>query len=117
MTDQIYNFSTANATLQRHVDSPLLPGVSTAIIKDGQLVDSFCTGFADIERGEALRPDHIHRAYSCTKLMTSVLVMLLVDQGHFALDDTVKKWIPAFLRSIGRESQGNQRVKEISKIF
>ncbi len=96
MTDQIYNFSTANATLQRHVDSPLLPGVSTAIIKDGQLVDSFCTGFADIERGEALRPDHIHRAYSCTKLMTSVLVMLLVDQGHFALDDTVKKWIPAF---------------------
>jgi CubicO group peptidase (beta-lactamase class C family) len=28
--------------------------------------------------------------------MTSVLVMLLVDQGHFALDDAVKKWIPAF---------------------
>jgi CubicO group peptidase (beta-lactamase class C family) len=96
MTYQTYNFSVAHATLQRHVDSPLLPGVSTAIIKDGQLIDSFCTGFADIERGEALRPDHIHRAYSCTKLMTSVLVMLLVDQGHFALDDEIKKWIPAF---------------------
>jgi CubicO group peptidase (beta-lactamase class C family) len=96
MTDQTYNFSAANASLQRHVDSPILPGVSTAIIKNGQLIDSFCTGFADIERGEALRPDHIHRAYSCTKLMTSVLVMLLVDQGYFALDDAIKKWIPAF---------------------
>jgi CubicO group peptidase (beta-lactamase class C family) len=96
MTHRTYNFSTAHATLQRHVDSPLLPGVSTAIIKDGQVIDSFCTGFADIERGEALRPDHIHRAYSCTKLMTSVLVMLLVDQGYFALDDEVKKWLPAF---------------------
>ena len=96
MTDQTYNFSAANASLRRHVDSPLLPGVSTAIIKNGQMIDSFCTGFADIERGEALRPDHIHRAYSCTKLMTSVLVMLLMDQGYFALDDAIKKWIPAF---------------------
>ncbi len=96
MTDQTYNFSAANAFLQRHVDSPILPGVSTAIIKNGQLIDSFCTGFANIELSEALRPDHIHRAYSCTKLMTSVLVMLLVDQGYFALDDAIKKWIPAF---------------------
>ena len=96
MTNHTSNFAAAHAVLQRHVDSPLLPGVSTAIIKNGQLIDSFCTGFADIERGEALRPDHIHRAYSCTKLMTSVLVMLLVDQGYFALDDVVKKWIPAF---------------------
>lgn len=91
-----YNFSAAHDVLQHHVDSPLLPGVSTAVIKNGQLIDSFCTGFADIENGEALRPDHIHRAYSCTKLMTSVLVMLLVDQGHFQLDDAIKKWIPAF---------------------
>lgn len=96
MPHKKHNFSAAHATLQRHVDSPLLPGVSTSIIKNGQLIDSFCTGFADIERGETLRPDHIHRAYSCTKLMTSVLVMLLVDQGHFVLDDAIKKWIPAF---------------------
>lgn len=96
MTEQTYNFSVANAFLQRQVDNAILPGVSTAIIKNGQLIDSFCAGFANIEKGEALRPDHIHRAYSCTKLMTSVLTMLLVDQGYFALDDAVKKWLPAF---------------------
>jgi CubicO group peptidase (beta-lactamase class C family) len=95
MTEK-YDFTAAHAALQRHVDSPLLPGVSTAIINNGQLIDNFCTGFANIESGEALRPDHIHRAYSCTKLMTSVLVMRLVDQGYFALDEAVKKWIPAF---------------------
>ncbi len=96
MTEKTYKFIAANAFLQRQVDNALLPGVSTAIIKNGQLIDSLCTGFADIENGEALRPDHIHRAYSCTKLMTSVLVMLLVDQGYFELDDAVEKWIPAF---------------------
>ena len=96
MTDQTYNFSVANAFLQRQVDNALLPGVSTVIIKNGQLIDSFCTGFANIENDEKLRPDHIHRAYSCTKLMTSVLVTLLVDQGHFQLDDAIKKWIPVF---------------------
>ncbi len=95
MTEK-YDFTAAHAALQCHVDSPLLSGVSTAIIKNGQLIDNFCTGFANIESGEALRPDHIHRAYSCTKLMTSVLVMRLVDQGYFALDEAVKKWIPAF---------------------
>lgn len=90
------DFSEANASLQKYVDGQLLAGVSTAVMLNGELLNTFCTGMADMESGEALRPDHIHRAYSCTKLMTSVLVMLLVDQKYFALDDAVKKWIPAF---------------------
>jgi CubicO group peptidase (beta-lactamase class C family) len=90
------NFNAAHAVLQRHVAAELLSGVSTAIMQNGHLIDDFCTGMADIERGEALRSDHIHRAYSCTKLMTSVLVMKLADQGHFQIDDAIKKWIPAF---------------------
>ena len=65
------------------------------VLKDGVPVDRFCTGLANLQTGEALRPDHIHRAFSNTKLMTSVLVLMLADQGHFALDDPIKNWIPA----------------------
>ena len=88
--NQPANFSAAHAVLQRHVDAQLLSGVSAAVLRNGALIDSFCIGKADLQTGEDLRPDHIHRAFSNTKLMTSMLVLRLVDQGHFALDDLVK---------------------------
>ena len=88
------DFSAAHAVLQAEVDQQRLAGVSAALMRDGELIDSFCTGLADVERGEPLRPDHIHRAFSNTKLVTSVLVLLLADEGKFAIDDPIKQWIP-----------------------
>ena len=95
MTRPAPDFSAARAVLQRHVDGGLLAGASAAVLLDGEPVERFCTGLAHIERAEPLRPDHIHRAYSNTKLMTSALVLMLVDEGRFALDDPVKAWLPA----------------------
>ena len=89
------NFSAAHAVLQRCIDTQLLSGVSAAVLRNGTVIDSFCIGKADLQSGEDLRSDHIHRAFSNTKLVTSVLVLLLLDQDHFALDDPVKTWIPA----------------------
>lgn len=89
------DFSAARAVLQRHVDGHFLAGATAAVLSNGAVVESFCTGLADIERAEPLRPDHIHRAFSNTKLMTSVLALMLVDEGRFALDDPVKAWLPA----------------------
>ena len=96
MTSQPTSLSAAHAYLQHQVNAQLLAGVSMVVLKGGVPVDRFCTGMANLETGEALRPDHIHRAFSNTKLMTSVLVLMLVDQGRFALDDPIKNWIPAF---------------------
>ncbi len=90
------DFSAAHAVLQNEVDQQRLAGVSSVVLHRGELVDSFCTGLADMESGEPLRPDHIHRAFSNTKLITSVLVLLLVDQGRLALDAPIKNWLPAF---------------------
>ena len=89
-------FSAAHAVLQGEVDAQRLAGVSAATMRHGELIDSFCTGLADMERAETLRPDHIHRAFSNTKLFTTVLVLLLADEGHFGLDDPIKQWLPGF---------------------
>ena len=96
MSIQPTSFKKAHEVLQHQVDQKLLPGVSTAVLKDGQLIDSFCTGFSDIERSETLRPDHLHRAFSNTKLVTTTLALMLHDEGHFGLDDPIKQWIPEF---------------------
>ncbi len=90
------DFGPAHAVLRREVAAQRLAGVSAATMQHGVLIDSFCTGLADIENQQLLRPDHIHRAFSNTKLFTTVLVLLLADEGHFGLDDPIKNWIPAF---------------------
>mgnify|MGYP003374838728 CR=1 FL=1 len=41
----------AHAVLQGEVDAHRLAGVSAATMRHGQLIDRFCTGLADIERG------------------------------------------------------------------
>ena len=86
----------AHAVLQGEVEARRLAGVSCATLRHGELIDSFCTGHADLEAGALLRPDHIHRAFSNTKLFTTVLVLMLADAGHWSLDDPLKAWIPAF---------------------
>jgi CubicO group peptidase (beta-lactamase class C family) len=96
MTIKNLDFTAAHSLLQNAVDGQLLAGVSAAVMFNGELVDAFCTGMADMESGEALRADHIHRAYSNTKIMTSMLVLKLADDSYFSIDDPIKKWIPVF---------------------
>lgn len=96
MTNKKYNFSLANASLQKCVDDQILAGVSSAVLLNGELVNSFCSGLADMESGEAMRADHIHRAYSNTKIMTAMLVLKLADDDYFSIDDAIKNWIPVF---------------------
>jgi CubicO group peptidase (beta-lactamase class C family) len=92
------DFSAVHAALQDAVDRQLLPGVSSAVLQHGEVVDEFCTGWADLERGVRLRADHIFRAFSNTKLVTSCAALLLVDEGRIALDQPVKDLLPALAR-------------------
>jgi CubicO group peptidase (beta-lactamase class C family) len=96
MTIKNLDFTAAHSLLQNAVDGQLLAGVSAAVMFNGAVVDAFCTGMADMEACEPLRPDHIHRAYSNTKIMTTMLVLKLADDGYFSIDDAIKKWIPVF---------------------
>ena len=91
-------FAAAHAVLQREVDQQRLAGVSAAVMRHGELIDEICIGQADLEAGTALRLDHIHRAFSNTKLITSVLVLMLADEGLLGpagLDQPVREWLPA----------------------
>lgn len=96
-----FDFSAVHAAMRRPVDANLLAGVSAAVLHGRDLVDLRCEGLADIEAGTALRPDHIFRIFSNTKLLTSISVMMLWEEGRIALDDPVERWIPQL---------GNRRV-------
>ena len=90
-----HTFQTLDTALQSWVTSGLLPGVCAGVLRHGELVHQSCVGYADIARAEPLRPDHIHRAFSSTKLMTACAALLLWEQGAFGLDDPIEAHIPA----------------------
>ena len=95
------DFGAVKDSMQRYVDLDVLPGVSWAVLSGRDLVDVNQVGWADRESRVALRSDHIFRAFSNTKLVTSMAVLLLFEAGHFALDDPIERFIPKL---------GNRRV-------
>ena len=92
MTNQ--NFDALHAAMQAQVDQQFLPGVSTALLRGRNVVDTFCCGFADKEAGIPLREDHIFRMFSSTKLTTSCAVLMLIEEGRIQWDDPIEEYIP-----------------------
>src|SRR5271166_853336 len=89
VTSSGYDFEAAHIAMRRIVDGNILPGVSSAILVGGDLVDLYCVGWADKEAQIPLRVDHIFRVFSNTKLVTSCSALLLFEEGHFQLDDPI----------------------------
>jgi len=80
----------------RYVDAGKLPGALTLVARKGEIAHLGVVGQADVERGTPLKEDSIFRIYSMTKPLTSVALMMLVEEGAIALDDPVEKFIPAW---------------------
>ena len=57
--------------------------------KDGQIVYSFCYGYADKRAKESVSPDTYFKLASVSKLVTSTAVMRLVDTGRLDLDENI----------------------------
>jgi len=82
--------------MHRWVDSGRLAGMTTVVMRRGELAFAETVGKADVERNKPMRPDTIFRIYSMTKPLTSTAIMMLYEEGHFQLDDPVSKFIPGF---------------------
>jgi CubicO group peptidase (beta-lactamase class C family) len=81
--------------MQRYVDEGLTGGIVTMVARRGLLVHWEAVGFRNIERQERLEPDDIVRICSMTKPITSVAVMMLVEDGEISLEDPVSRYLPA----------------------
>jgi CubicO group peptidase (beta-lactamase class C family) len=85
-----------NAWAQRWVDEGKLPGLITMVMRHGKVVHFNTCGYADRKRESRMAPDTIVRFYSMTKPLTSVAIMMLYEQGHFQLDDSIARFLPCF---------------------
>ncbi len=71
-------------------------GGVTLVARNGRIVDWQAYGHADLARREPMQRDAIFRIYSMTKTVTSVAVMMLVEEGKLTLEDPLSRCLPGF---------------------
>src|SRR5262249_16258733 len=86
----------ASVLEQRYVRTGKLPGFRMMLATSREILLDHCAGFADIERKRPVERDTIFRIHSMTKPLTSVLLMMLVEEGLVGLDDPVHRLLPPF---------------------
>ncbi len=82
--------------MRRQVDAGVLPGLTVAVSRRGEIAYVERTGSMDLEAGKALVADTIFRIYSMTKPIVSAAALMLYEEGCFQLDDPLSKFLPAF---------------------
>tara|TARA_B100001769_G_scaffold263812_1_gene247440 strand:+ start:2485 stop:3690 length:1206 start_codon:yes stop_codon:yes gene_type:complete len=71
-----------------------LPGCSVLINYNNEEVYYYETGLSDLKRKKNINRDSIFRIYSMTKPLTSMGIMLLLEEGKIKIEDEVEKYIP-----------------------
>lgn len=95
--------TSAVAELKEQIDQvtskpdELAPGiVYVAVNKQGEVIFEHASGQAGLGREEKMTLDHSFWIASCTKMITGIAAMQLVEQGKLTLDDVelVEKLAP-----------------------
>ncbi len=85
--------------MQEYVDANKVAGAVGLVMRNGRVVYERAVGWSDKEAGRRMAPDAIFRIASQSKAITSVAIMVLVEEGKIAIDDPVSRFIPAYART------------------
>lgn len=82
--------------LTRTVSESHVPGVVGLVVDADRVLYLGGFGWQDVGNAVPMAPDTIFRIASMTKPITSVAVMLLVQEGDIGLDDPIADYLPSF---------------------
>src|SRR5262245_36226667 len=102
-------FADATGLLNQFVADRKIAGAVAAVARQGKLVYLEPVGYQNVDARTPMRVDSLFRIYSMTKSVTAVAVMMLRDEGRFALEDPVSKYLPEFRRVAVRDGDGTTR--------
>ena len=85
-----------DAYLTSVVRDTRIPGIVALVVDADRVVYTGAFGRQNVGAGVPMARDSIFRIASMTKPVTSVAVMMLVQEGDLGLDDPIAKYLPAF---------------------
>ena len=82
--------------LERRIAAGQMSGAVAIVARKGKIVHLTAKGVADLESKQSVTPATMFRVASMTKPVTSVAVMMMIEEGKIRLNDPVSRYIPEF---------------------
>jgi serine beta-lactamase-like protein LACTB len=73
-----------------------IPGLTAALVVDGEVQWTKGFGIADIENAVPARAETIYRIASLSKAITAVAALQLAERGKLDLDAPIQRYVPSF---------------------
>lgn len=107
--------------IHAEMDSQQIPGMSIAVVRDGQVMLEKGYGFANLEDSAPATKDTVYRLASITKPFMAMALMKMVEEDKLSLDDPVGKflsdlpdaWKPIPIKNLADMTSGIQNIYDI----
>jgi CubicO group peptidase (beta-lactamase class C family) len=80
--------------VKAHMQERNIPGVSIAVVRNGEVVKVQGYGLSNVELNVAATPETIYQSGSLGKQFTATLVMMLVEEGKLKLGESIRTYMP-----------------------
>jgi CubicO group peptidase (beta-lactamase class C family) len=88
------DLASLDAVVRKELQDRGTPGAAVAVISGERIILARGFGQANVETGEAVRPEMVFRLGSTTKMFTAAAVVLLAGQGTLNLNEPIGKHLP-----------------------
>ncbi len=108
------NFDKLKDFLDYYLPMLGVPGSDTIIYKDHQEIFRYQSGYDNLKYRVKVRPDAVYMLYSCTKIVTCVAALQLVERGEILVNDPIHVYFPEYknLTVARKTADGKVRVEK-----
>src|SRR5881394_3842832 len=85
--------SKVDAYIKDEMQRQRIPGLSLAVVRNGQITLAKGYGLANIEHQVPVKPETVFQSGSMGKQFTATAIMMLVEEGKIRLDDPITKYL------------------------
>ncbi|HHP7237670.1 serine hydrolase domain-containing protein [Longibacter sp.] len=94
-TDAPTSASAVERIVEAHMSAKPIPGLSVAVAQNGRMVHQSASGITNLVSMQPASNHSIYQLASVTKIITGIGLMILVDEGRLALDDSIHQHLPS----------------------
>ena len=97
--------------LKSYLDSLIaqgVPGLDCLLMKDGEVVFRYMAGVSDTQTQAPIVGNERYNVYSCSKMITCVAALQLVEQGKLSLTDKLSDYLPEYANMMVQTKEGTR---------
>ena len=108
------NFDKLKDFLDYYLPMLGVPGSDTIIYKDHREIFRHQSGYDNLKYRVKVRSDAVYMLYSCTKIVTCVAALQLIERGEILINDPIHVYFPEFknLTVARKTADGKVRVEK-----